>query len=216
MIFGKLRIKLLERSAFNAFALSQFDKAAAAFEKLIALAPGRRGGRFNLGLALLAGNQWDAALGYFRQEADLFGETFPLVKAMAEAAYLKGERAAAREHYERALGQADSPSERNFCSLRLAICGSPERFAQARHARGLIDQGDAHMLRREYDAAEELFREATRLDPTSFQAMNNLGAIRLAKKDYASAQEYFQMADKIAELPMVKKNLAYLAKQRGL
>jgi Flp pilus assembly protein TadD len=69
------------------------------------------------------------------------------------------------------------------------------------------------MQKKVYGDAEKLFRKACRLDPTCFQAWNNIGAIRLAQKDYPGAREYFLQADALVDLPMVANNLKYLARQ---
>ena len=69
------------------------------------------------------------------------------------------------------------------------------------------------MQQKAYEGAEKLFREACRLDPTCFQAWNNIGVIRLAQKDYLGARECFLQADALVDLPMVANNLKYLARQ---
>ena len=89
-----------------------------------------------------------------------------------------------------------------------------ERFEQALAAQALADRGDELMEKKEFAVAKALFSETCGLDATQFQALNNLGAIRLARKDYAGALEAFRQADRLVDLPRIKKNLAYLAGQR--
>lgn len=208
-----VQIKFWERLALNAFALSKFAKAQGAFEKVLALDPDRRGVRFNLGLTLLSSKRYAEAARHFQEEKFRHGDSLPLNQALGEAAYRMGNRVGAREHYRRAVDSSPSPKGKAFCARRALICGDEKSFSQAEKAQSLLDQADEMMLQGNFDGAEALFEEACRLDETSFQAMNNIGAIRLAKKDYAGARDYFLKADTLVDLPMVKKNLEYLAKQ---
>lgn len=81
-------------------------------------------------------------------------------------------------------------------------------------AQALADWGDERMEKKEFAVAEALFSETCDRDATQFQTLNNLGAIRLARKDYAGALEAFRQADRLVDLPPIKKNLAYPARQR--
>ncbi len=213
-MFQALRIKYWERIAFNAFTLAKFEKARQAFARLLELAPRRRGLRFNLGLALLAMKRYEEAWRCFLDEKAACGDSLPLDKALAETAYRMGDRAAARQYYSRALGKQPSAKEQAFCSLRVGICADADLFAQAMKAQAILDRADDIMQLSGFESAEPLLQEVCRLDQTSFQAMNNIGAIRLAKKDYAGALDFFRRAEKLVDLPMIQKNLAYLARQR--
>ena len=208
-----LRIKFWERTALNAFTLSKFEKAQRAFEKILQLDPDRKGVYFNRGLALMSMQRFAEARQSFLEETSRHGDSLPLQKALAEVAYRMGDRIAARDHYSCASNLTSTAKEQGFCAKRAAICANEGQFAQAMAAQGLLDQADGLMLQKQFDHAEPLFQEACRLDPTCFQALNNIGAIRLSQKDYAGAKESFLKADELVDLPMVKNNLLYLAKR---
>ena len=208
-----LRIKFWERTALNAFTLSKFEKAQRAFEKILQLDPDRKGVYFNRGLALMSMQRFAEARQSFLEESSRHGDSLPLQKALAEAAYRMGDRIAARDHYSCAGSLTSTAKEQGFCEKRAAICASEGQFAQAMVAQELLDQADGLMLQKKFDHAEPLFQEACQLDPTCFQALNNIGAIRLSQKDYAGAKESFLKADELVDLPMVKNNLLYLAKR---
>ena len=213
-MFRRLQIRFWQRRALNAFATADFARARQAFERLLALAPRQRGHRFNLGLVLLAEKDFAAARASFLEEQQLHGDSLPLAKALAETAYRTADRQQARTHYARCLGFEPTGKERAFCAQRLAICNDGQRFERAMAAQTLADRGDEMMGKKEFAAAAALFSESCSLDATHFQALNNLGAIRLAQKDYAGALESFRQADQLVDLPQIKKNLAYLARQQ--
>jgi len=199
--------------ALNAFATSRFDKAQWAFAKILELDPDRPGVRFNLGLAKVTAKKFAEARQCFQEELARHGDSQPLQKALAETAYRMGDRAAAREHYRNAAATSQSTKERNFCARRADLCEDLDAFAQAIKAHGLLDQADELLQNKNYERAEKLFRQACRLDPTCFQALNNIGAIRLAQKDFPGARDHFLRADALVDLPMVTNNLKYLARQ---
>ena len=79
----------------------------------------------------------------------------------------------------------------------------------------VLDQADAMLLEKRNSEAEAFFREACKLDPTCYQAMNNIGAILISRRDYAGARDYFLQADELVDLPMIQNNLKILARQIG-
>ena len=208
-----LRIKFWERLALNAFATSRFDKARQAFEKILHLDPERQGVRYNLGLVQLSAKNFTAARDLFLEEQARHGDSLNVKKALAETAYRIGDRMTAQANYTAVAAMSHSQKEKAFCKQRAALCRDPESFSRTTTAHELLDQADGLLHKKDYDQAEKLFREACHQDPTCFQAFNNIGAIRLAQKDYPTARDFFLKADALVDMPAVTNNLKYIARK---
>lgn len=209
-MFKKLHIRILERLAFNAFALSKFEVALKHFLSIQHLDPNRKGIFLNQALTLVSMKRFSEALIKFQQEEKIQGKSLTLCKGMAEASYRMGNREVARKYYKRAVSLKPTGKEKAFLEKRIAICSDEALFNATIEAQALMDKGDRLMQQKEFDKAEHLFKNVYNLDATSFQALNNLGAISTSKKDYSAAKSYFLKADELVDLPMIKKNLLYL------
>jgi hypothetical protein len=210
----RLRLGLLERTALNQFAQSRFDGAIRQFERLLALDPERRGARFNVGMALLSLGRPEEALRWFEDEAARFGDSLPLRMAQAEAAWRGGDRQRARAGYAAVLKLKPPDENRALAQLRLALCDDADRFREAMMAQPLVVQADGLLAEKRHAEAEELYARACALDESCYQAFNNLGALRLDRKDFAGARDALAAADRLVSLPRIKANLAYLEQRQ--
>lgn len=206
----KLYTKYHERMAFNAFVSSRFEVAVKHFQRLRELAPQQKGLSFNLGMALLSLGRSDEALTNFDLEYKRHGNSHPLTAAMAEAYYRTGHRGKALKFFKEAQQAETVEKMQDFYRQRWAICKQRESYEQARQAQTLIQQADVHLHSRAFPEAEELYWKATRLDPTAFQALNNLGALYLSQEKIPQAHHAFEAADHLVDLPRIKSNLSYL------
>ncbi|WP_187170390.1 tetratricopeptide repeat protein [Salidesulfovibrio onnuriiensis] len=211
----RIRLKIMERLAFNAFALSKFETALKHFESILRLDGQRKGIRLNMGLSQLSLRRFNEAVDSFREERERHGDSPALRKGMAEAFYRMGDRLSALEAYELAASRESSDKDSRFFAMRISICAAPELFQQAMQARSLMKEGDKLMLQKRFEDAEGIFKQVHDLDATHFQALNNIGAIQVSRKDYDNAKKNFLKADELVDLPVIKQNLVYLKHVRN-
>jgi Tfp pilus assembly protein PilF len=207
-VFKTLVTRLTERRALNAFALGDYAKA----ERLFGVLRGREGDTArvlrNLGLARMAQGDLAGAEAFFVRETELYGPTADRLQALADVAYLSGdrERAARRLADSLAHPQCSAPE---LCRRRAAICAEPAAFDRAMRGKEHFARGNALLAADDADGALAAFREAVAADPTDFAALNNIGGILLNRKgDPAGAARAFAEALALQELPMLKANLA--------
>jgi len=207
-----LRTRLLERLAMNSFVASDFHKSAAYWRKLVRLDPEHPGVHYNLGLVHMATKSYEEAEQAFQAERARQGETPPLLNALAELAFLKGERMAALDFYRQAARAERRPSkEGQLLESKIALCRDDERFARALTARDDFEAGCALMQEERFDEAEEKLQRAAEADPTHFLTRNNLGVIAMnVQRDLERARIYFEQADNLIDHPLIKANLRKL------
>jgi len=208
-----LRTRLLERLAMNSFVASDFEQAAAYWRKLALLSPEGPGIHYNLGLVYMATKNYNKAKEAFQVELNRQGETLPLLKALAERAFLGGERGAALDLYHQVLrSEGITMKERTLVENKIALCRDDECFARALAAIGDFEEGCALMQEERFAEAEKKLQLAAEADPTHFLSRNNLGVIAMnVQRDLLRARTFFQQADDLIDHPLVKDNLKRLA-----
>lgn len=209
-MFKELRCSLAERRAFCALAKSKFLKAAKHFQKLLDLDPERQGVRYDLGLALLFSKKYDEALAAFNEEERLFGGTYLLYSGMAETAYRKGSRELAKMLYEKTLGMENQlPVKRQkLHKIRAEICREEGRYGQALAAFELMYEGDVKKQERRFEEAETAYNNALKLDETCYPAVERLGDLRAAQKNFEGAVDFYKQADNMIDNELLQRKLA--------
>lgn len=209
---NRLRALFLERLAFNSFVASDFPRALYFLSKIARLCPEKRGVHYNLGLVLLALRRFAEAESCFLREQEWQGDSEPLLQALAEATYQRGDRQRALETYQRLERMQLEEKPRRLVEARLAICRDAERFLLAMTGAETFQQGCSLLDRGAHDAAELAFRQALERDQTLFMAWNNLGVIAMnIRRDLAAAGRCFRAAAELVELPLIRDNLKRLA-----
>ncbi|MCP3175619.1 tetratricopeptide repeat protein [Desulfuromonas sp. KJ2020] len=208
-----LRTRLLERLAMNSFVAADFEKSAVYWRKLARLNPEHPGVHYNLGLVHMATKSYEEAEQAFQAELTRQGETPPLLKVLAELAFLKGERIAALDFYRKAArAEGRLSKEGQLLESKIALCSDDERFARALAAIDDFEAGCALMEDERFDEAEKKYQRAAEADPTHFLARNNLGVIAMnVQRDLKRARAFFEQADNLIDHPLVKANLRKLS-----
>ena len=210
-MFDALIARFTERRALNAFTLGDHPKAERLF-----LALRRREGDTqrvlrNLGLCRMAQGDLGGAESWFLREVELFGPTPDRLKALAEVAYLSGDRDKAARRLDEALAvPPDSPGPaREFLASRAAICADPEAHARAMDGKKDFARGNELLAAGDPAGALEAFRRAVAADPTDFAALNNIGGILLNRMDQPEeAIQAFTRAMELTDMPVLRLNLA--------
>ena len=201
------------RRALNAFVLGDYANAERLFLKLRDMQGDTQLVLRNLGLARMAQGDLAGAESFFSREIERFGPAPDRLQALADVAYLSGDREKAARRHKNAL---DDPgcTAREFYSRRAAICAEASAYAKAMKGKRDFAEGNALLAAKDVDSALAAFRRAAEADPTDFAALNNIGGILLNQKDDpAGAARVFSQALALQPLPMLRKNVA-LAKAR--
>ena len=207
-MFKKLRIKYLERMAFNNYISQNFQKAEAYFKKILTLEPKRLGIRHNLGAIALAQKQFAKAEGLFLEEVAQFGENYPRLRLLADLYYLWGKKEKALDTYKQCNIQGPPDSDKRLIKARIAVCKDAQRFTRVAEALKFYDEGNRLMEEKKWDEAEDQFVQAVKLDETNISAWNNLGTIRLNHfKNYQGAAEAFRRALSLQKIGWIESNL---------
>lgn len=213
-------LALYERFAINAYATGEFEKAERWLRR-IENAEGESARVLrNRGVVALADGRMEEARLLFLREEELYGESYYRHLALADLAWAEAQGEEAARRYAAALADDDSlgtyVAERPFLKVRLDIAGNPERFslamegaAQYRRGNALRDAATAGEGRRAaLEAAVEAFREAARMDPSHWPALNNAGALLLNELGAPeAAAACFKAAAAIRPSPTLKTNI---------
>jgi Tfp pilus assembly protein PilF len=207
-MFGALLARLNERRALNAYALGDYPKAERLFLAMLAREGETARVLRNLALTRMAQGDLEGALARFEREAELYGPTPDRLQALADVAYLAGDRERAARRLAEALAHPQC-SARELCRRRAAVCAEPAAYARAMQGKKDFAAGNVRLAQKDVDGALAAFRAAAAADPTDFAALNNIGGILLNQKDDpAGAAQAFSQALALQELPMLKANLA--------
>ncbi|CCO22975.1 tetratricopeptide repeat protein [Maridesulfovibrio hydrothermalis] len=210
-MFKKLRLKYHERMAFNGFVKSDFDTALKHFRKIAGLVPEKEGIDFNSAVCLMSLRRYDEAEKYLQSELEKGNEGLPLKQALAENAFHCGLREEALNRYNNIL-KYDLPDKvRMFTELKKNVMEDEKRFKDALKSRTEMEKGDSLLAQGDHKKARKHFAKAARLDPTCFQAHNNLGVIAMNfLNDYKAALTHFEKADSLNDIPAVQMNIQRL------
>lgn len=212
----KLLIPIWERLALNHLVTGEYRKAETYFLRIRKHAPNRPGILHNLGLVELALRKYPESEALFKQDLELYGESWVRLKSLAELYYIWGKREEAETYYGKALAECEDGREQLLAEKRIAKCREPERFRLAAESYRLFEEGTELMRRKEFDAALEILEQAVSLDETNFQALNNIGVILLeVKQDRDGAESRFRMAAEYTSLPIITGNLSRVRSDSG-
>lgn len=203
----RLFLRFLERLALNNFANGRYARAERYLKALHKHEGETQRVLRNLGLVYMAVGDYAKAGEYFRREVELFGPTSSRLQALADVAYLSGDREAAAARIAEALADPEIPN-REMLTVRAALCADPEAFARAAGAREHFARGSALQASGRHQEALDAFRQAVAADPSDFAALNNLGSLLLDRADDpAGALEAFERSAQLADLPLVRVNI---------
>jgi len=207
-LFTYLHTRLLMRRALNAYVLGDYPGAERLFLKLRDMQGDTQLVLRNLGLARMAQGDLAGAESCFLREVERFGPAPDRLQALADVAYLSGDREKAARRIRDAL-ENPGCTARELYGQRAAICADPGAYARAMDGKRDFAEGNALLAAGDADGALAAFHRAVDADPTDFAALNNIGGILLnSKDDPARAARAFSRALALQPLPMLKKNVA--------
>jgi tetratricopeptide (TPR) repeat protein len=222
-MFGELIARFTERRALNAFTLGDYAKAERLFTALRRREGDTQRVLRNLGLTRMAQGDLDGAEACFLREVEAFGATPDRLKALAEVAYLSGDRDKAARRIREALeaqpgpkgskGSAGAPGSegpaQGLLARRAEICADPAVHARAMAGKKDFARGNERLAAGDEAEALAAFRRAVQADPTDFAALNNIGGLLLNRlDDPEGAIQAFTRAMELADMPMLRINLA--------
>ncbi len=204
----KIRLKYHERMAFNAFVKSDFETAIQHFKKISAIAPEKAGIDFNSAICFISLRRYEEAEEYLQKELERGAPGLPLLQALAETAFLRNDQKEALIRYEKIL-EEDLPDKiKKLTELKVEIMASDNAFKDAQESRKYMDKGDLLLADGDAKKARKSYIKVTKLDPTCFQAHNNLGVIAMNHfSDYKLALIHFEKADELNDIPAVQMNI---------
>jgi Flp pilus assembly protein TadD len=203
-----LLLYLHQRVLLNALAGGDYDRAGRALARIERLEGRSRRVVHNLALVRMGQGDHAGAEALLTEQVRDYGGAPALLRALAEAAYLSGDRARAAQRIADALADRDCP-DRLLLQRRAAICADPEAHARAVAGKEDFAEGNRLLERHDSEGAIRAFRRAAAADPSDFVALNNLGTLLLNHaKDPAAAAEVFERALQLSDQPLVRANLA--------
>lgn len=207
-MFARVMIWFNERLMLNALAHGDYGKAELAIARLQRYEGRTRRVMHNLAVLRMGQGRYAEAESLFEQQIEDYGENPELLRALAETAYLGGDRDHAARRIAAALAEPDCP-EPELLKRRAAICADPDAHAKAMAGKKDFAAALTLLGKGEKDAAIAAFRKAADADPTDFVALNNLGALLMNHaKDYAGAALAFEKALALSDQALMRANLA--------
>jgi Flp pilus assembly protein TadD len=192
----------------NALAHGDYERAEQALARLERQEGRSRRVMHNLAVVRMGQGRFTEAEALFEQQVEDFGDNAELLRALAETAYLAGDRAHAARRIEAALADPEC-SDPELLKRRAAICADAGAHARAMAGKKDFAAALAHLRKGEKDAAIDAFRRAADADASDFVALNNLGALLMNHtKDYAGAARVFEKALGLSDQALMRDNLA--------
>lgn len=212
-MFDTFRKRFIERMALNNMTAGNSLKAEKWYRKLEAMEPDNRGVLHNLGVISIALKKFSDAERYIKREIEIYGESGINLRILGDLYYTEGSMDRAGKIYGRALAllqkSGGDESTRNFIRKRITICKDKSLYARALESSRIIEKGAEHVSRGEFRDALELYLKAAEYDKSSYMALNGAGTVLLNHvKDYNRARECFRKALELADIPVIKSNLA--------
>lgn len=204
----RVAIYLNERLLLNALANGDYARADKALARIARWEGRSRRVLHNLALVRLGQWNFAAAEALLEQQIEEYGEAPELLRALAEAAYLSGERERAAQRLAAVLADPDC-DDRGLLERRAAICADVAAYDRAMAGKQDFAAGIALLRKDDADGAAAAFRRAAEADPTDFVALNNLGTVLLNRiRDHAGAIRAFERAQELSDQAIVRGNLA--------
>lgn len=218
-MFKAYRQNTRRRKAMEAFARGAYAEAKEYFAAILRDEGERAGHLFNLGLSHLALDEYAEAEGYLLRELELFGEHYPRLKTLGDLYFLWGRSEDARRYYERAIAEDTDGDGAKIVRRRIEICGEDCAFVAAMDSLQSYRDGVREMIDKNTEAALQAFSRAVEQDESNIHAWNNIGVIRLNRKendDIERAIDAFERALSWQEVRSFRENLerARIARSR--
>lgn len=204
---------LYRRMALNYMTAGKPGKAEKWYKRLETFEPDSLEVLHNLGVIYIALHNHKEAEKYLLKEIDLYGESDIRARVLGDLYYISGNREMAGRFYGKALTLLQSSSKdkstERFLRRRIKHCSEHQAYEKAMEGMRYYEEGAAYYSKGDYDEALRSYNKAVRYDNTSYMAMNAAGTLLMNNiKDYEQARLFFRKALELADLPLVKHNLA--------
>ncbi len=204
MIFNRI----YNRLAINALTVSDYQRAEKYFYKILKSSPERPGANYNYAISLIGLKNFNQAAEHLKKEIDVSGEHYNILKALSELEYNSGNRKDAVSWLKKAIERCPLANEEKIMKQKLKPAKSEELYARYVESHGFFEKGNELLDSEDWQAAREMFNQALKLDSTNPYIYNNLGFISMMKENKnEEACDLFIKALKIAEIPIIRKNL---------
>lgn len=202
-----------KRMALNNMTAGRPAKAERWYKRLEIIEPESIEVLHNLGVVSIALKKFRDAEFYLRRVIEIYGESPVRLRILGDLYYQEGSMEKAGKTYGKALAglqrmNTDRSTE-NFLRKRIGICNDRSLSAKAVESGRLMDSGPDLLSDGKFTEALTLFLKAAEYDRSSYMALNSAGTILLNNiQDYMKARDCFRKALDLAEIPLIKQNLA--------
>lgn len=204
---------LYGRMAINNMTAGNDKKAEIWYKRLEPLEPESLSVLHNLGVIYISMKRFDEAEKYLTREIELYGDSEIRYRVIGDLYYISGKRENAGKAYGKALsilqtGYGDKSTER-FLRRRIKQCKEISSYNKALDGVRHYEEGLAIYSTGDYNKALELYKKSVECDNSGFMALNAAGTVLLNRiKDYNNARSYFIKALELADIPLIRGNLA--------
>ncbi len=214
---------LYRRMALNSMTAGNPEKAERWYKKLEFFEPDSLEVIHNLGVIYVSLKKFADAESYILREIGQFGESEIRCRILGDLYFISGDRKKGERYYGRALallqeGSGDK-STAKFLRRRLKQCEEKSSYETALEGLKHYEDGLTHYSKGKYKEALESYNMAMKCDNSSFMAMNAAGTLLMNNvKDYEQARSFFRKALDLADMPVIRQNLAlaeYKIKEGG-
>lgn len=202
-----------ERMALNSMTAGKSLKAEKWYKRLEPLEPDNLAVLHNLGVICIDLKKFREAERYIKREIELYGESGVRLRILGDLYYNEGSMDKAGKVYGKALSlfQENGRDERteNFLRKRISICKNKSLSARAVESNMLLEQAPSLLSKGKFNDALDFFLKAAEYDKSSYMALNSAGTVLLNHvRDYAGARDCFRKALELADIPLIRSNLA--------
>jgi len=200
--------RFLERFAYNALGMQNYEKAITCFRKIVEAFPDEKGTHYNYAVSLIGAGKTGEAEIHLIREIAVSGQRYEVLLALGELCYAGNKRSSAETYLKKALELCADEKAARLLREKLAVTGDPERYRDMIKGYGLFEEGARLLDTREWEKARTLFLEALKLDPGNPMTYNNLGVIALNHENQPeTARAYFEKASHLSDLMIIKRNM---------
>ncbi len=205
-------LKLLRRfydyQGYNALGSQNYTKAASYFRRVAAAYPDEQGVNYNLAVSLAGAGSCTEAIYYLRQELEVSGPVYNVLRALGEISFSSGRREDARRYLKQAIELAGESEDALKLKQLYRATGDKTLYEKSMRGRELFELGVSQMDAGHFVEARELYNQSLQYDQGNALIYNNLGVIALNHDhDAGQAEEYFLKAIECEDLPIFRMNL---------
>ncbi len=209
-----IKLFFYNRFAFNALVSEEYFKAIKYFTKIKKINPKQKGINYNLGLCYLGNKDFANSEASLLSTLDIESGNTELYKTLGDLYYLWDKQDQALTYYCEYRERTNPKVIGNWLKARIALLKASNDMTQIHIANQSLEDGIICMKQKSYKKAEQAFNTATTIDPSNYQAFNNLGVLMLRQySNLEKALYYFNKATYLNQSPIYRANLIRIKKQ---